>query len=77
MKAKAWLILEVEETRRSGMSTYSLKVTGVRQTPPLDRLAVHVDIDIPNEVIMPKAKLLVEHEEDVRLALSPAPESSE
>lgn len=72
MRAKAWLILEVEETRRSGMSTYSLKVTGVRQTPPLDRLAVHVDIEVPNDVIMPKAKLLVEHEEDVRLELADA-----
>lgn len=70
MRAKAWLTLEVEETRRSGNSSYSLKVTGVRQTQPLDRLSVFVDIEVPDEVIMPKAKLLVEHEDAVRLELA-------
>lgn len=70
MKAKAWLTLELEETRTGSGASRQLKITGVRQTQPLERLSVEIELEVPDDVIMPKAKLLVEHEEDVRLELS-------
>jgi hypothetical protein len=72
MKARAWLLLEMEEVRSGSMATRTVKVVGVRQTQPLDRLAIHVAIEIPEEVIMPKAKLLVDHQEAIKLELSDA-----
>lgn len=66
MKAKAWLLLSV-----SGSETRPhLKITGVRQYRPVDALSIEVEIEIPEEILWPKARLLVEHEEDVQLTLT-------
>lgn len=75
MKAKGWLTYDIEETRRGGSSVYSLKLTGVRQTLPLDRLSTYIELEIPDDVVFPKAKLLVEHQEAVQLRLSEVPDA--
>lgn len=70
MKAKTWLTFELRGTGRH----QKLHITGARQTRPMNRLAIQVEIEIPEEVYAPKARLLVEHEEDIKLQISSSEE---
>lgn len=69
MKARAWLVLEVEEVRSYGRSEYRAKIAKVRQTQPLNEINVRVDLEIPDDFIMPKVEAVVEREGQVMLTL--------
>ncbi len=73
MKAKAWLTLELRQQRRD---VYSLHITGVRQSRPLDQLAIEVNLEVPKPVIWPQVEVLVESGQ-VQLELSPPEEEEE
>lgn len=75
MKTKAFLTLELEETRSSRGGTRQLKITGVRQTQPLERLSIEIELEVPDEILMPKAKLVADHDEQVQLKFAPGEET--
>jgi hypothetical protein len=55
--AKAWLTLELRPSR---MGMFDVKIVGVRQSRPLNQMAVFVRLDIGEDVLMPSAQALVE-----------------